>query len=132
MAKAVNEKEIHAAVGDEGFARLTANFYRRVKEDDLIGKMYPPDDWEGSEERLRDFLLFRFAANPAYLEKRGHPRLRGRHMPFRIGIAERERWMELMSTAAVEEIADENARAALLTFFAQVADFMRNVPDESR
>lgn len=128
----MNEEEIYSAVGDEGFTRLTANFYRRVKVDELIGKMYPADDWEGSEERLREFLLFRFAANPAYLEKRGHPRLRGRHMAFQIGVAERDRWMEIMGAAADEEIADEGARAALIAFFDQVADFMRNVPDELR
>ena len=132
MARAVNEKEIYTAVGADGFARLTANFYRRVKQDDLIGTMYPPDDWEGAQERLRDFLLFRFAADPAYLEKRGHPRLRGRHLPFRIGMAERDRWMDMMSAAADEEIEDEEARTALIAFLAQVADFMRNVPDEIR
>ncbi|MDB4618534.1 hypothetical protein OAG53_02545 [Akkermansiaceae bacterium] len=40
--------------------------------------------------------------------------------------------MEMMGKAAEEEISDENARAAMITFFAQVADFMRNVPDELR
>ncbi|MEN8695467.1 MAG: globin [Akkermansiaceae bacterium] len=132
MASRVTEEQIYTAIGDDGFTRLCANFYRQVKVDDLIGPMYPDNDWEGSEERLRDFLLFRFAANPTYLEKRGHPRLRGRHMPFRIGMAERDRWMEMMGKAVEEEISDENARAAMITFFAQVADFMRNVPDELR
>ncbi|MGC6426318.1 MAG: globin [Akkermansiaceae bacterium] len=132
MAGPVTEEEIHAAVGDEGFARLCANFYRQVKQDDLIGPMYPDDDWEGSEERLRDFLLFRFAANPSYLEKRGHPRLRARHMPFQIGRAERDRWIQMMGKAAEDEITDRGARLALMAFFTQVADFMRNMPDELR
>lgn len=128
----MTEEELHAVVGDDGFTRLCANFYRRAKVDDLIGPMYPDDDWEGSEERLREFLLFRFAANPSYLEKRGHPRLRARHLPFRIGIAERDRWLEMMGSAADEEISDEGARTTLMAFFSQVADFMRNVPDELR
>ena len=103
-----------------------AAFYRRVQEDDLIGPMYPPDDWAGAEARLAGFLCFRFHGNPAYIESRGHPRLRGRHLPFQIGEAERDRWMALMGAAMAEtEIAAE-ALGPLRAFFAQVADFMRN------
>ena len=48
----MNEAEIYRVVGEEGFEKLTASFYKRVKEDDLIGPMYPSDDWEGSEDIL--------------------------------------------------------------------------------
>jgi len=125
----MNEAEIYRVVGEEGFGRLTASFYKRVKEDDLIGPMYPSDDWEGSEERLREFLLFRFGADQSYLEKRGHPRLRGRHMPFRIGVAARDRWIELMGAAAEETIPDDEIRGSIMAFFSQVADFIRNQPE---
>ena len=125
----MNEAEIYRVVGEEGFGRLTASFYKRVKEDDLIGPMYPSDDWEGSEERLREFLLFRFGADQRYLEKRGHPRLRGRHMPFRIGVAERDRWIALMGAAAEETIPDDEIRGSVMAFFSQVADFIRNQPE---
>ncbi len=125
----MNEAEIYRVVGEEGFEKLTASFYKRVKEDDLIGPMYPSDDWEGSEERLREFLLFRFGADQSYLEKRGHPRLRGRHMPFRIGVAERDRWIELMGAAAEETIPDDEIRGSIMAFFKQVADFIRNQPE---
>ncbi|MDG2322129.1 MAG: globin, partial [Akkermansiaceae bacterium] len=60
----------------------------------------------------------------------GHPRLRARHMPFRIGIAERDRWLLLMGEAAKEVVADTGVRSALMEFFAQVADFLRNTPEE--
>ena len=53
-----------------------------------------------------------------YLEKRGHPRLRARHMPFRIGIAERDRWVLLMGEATEEVVADVGVRDALMEFFA--------------
>lgn len=125
----MNEAEIYRVVGEEGFGRLTASFYKRVKEDDLIGPMYPSDDWEGSEERLREFLLFRFGADQRYHEKRGHPRLRGRHMPFRIGVAARDRWIELMGAAAEETIPDDEIRGSIMAFFSQVADFIRNQPE---
>lgn len=126
----MNEELIYATLGENGFTRLTAEFYRRMRKDDLVGPMYPADDWEGSEERLRDFLLFRFGADQRYLVKRGHPRLRGRHMPFKIGIAERDRWMKLMGEAADEVIADDGIRESVMAFFAQVADFLRNQPEE--
>lgn len=125
----MNEAEIYRVVGEEGFEKLTASFYKRVKEDDLIGPMYPSNDWEGSEERLREFLLFRFGADQSYLEKRGHPRLRGRHMPFRIGVVERDRWIELMGAAAEETIPDDEIRGSIMAFFKQVADFIRNQPE---
>ena len=106
---------------------LIAAFYQHVRQDDLIGPMYPPDDWEGAEERLRDFLIYRFGGSDKYIQERGHPRLRMRHAPFRIGIAERDRWLELMNRA-MDEVAIEPAVAGpLKEFFSQVADFMRNV-----
>lgn len=126
----ITEELIFATLGEEGFGQLTKAFYRRVREDELIGPMYPDQDWAGAEERLREFLLFRFGAVTRYLEKRGHPRLRARHMPFRIGIAERDRWVLLMGEAAEEVVADVGVRGALMEFFAQVADFLRNIPEE--
>lgn len=126
----MTEELIFATQGEEGFGQLTKAFYRRVREDELIGPMYPDQDWVGAEERLREFLLFRFGAVTSYLEKRGHPRLRARHMPFRIGIAERDRWVLLMGEAIEEVVADAGVRDALMEFFAQVADFLRNTPEE--
>ncbi len=127
-----DESLIVREVDEAAFTDLAAAFYRRMKLDDLIGPMYPPDDWAGAEERFASFLRFRFHGHMAYIASRGHPRLRGRHLPFPIGLAERDRWMEIM-TAAVQEIGMPAVAAShLLAFFAQVADFMRNQPDEPR
>jgi hemoglobin len=122
----MTEAEVMAACGGDGIRRMVAAFYRRVRTDDLIGPMYPADDWEGSEERLAEFLLFRLGGSARYVEMRGHPRLRMRHVTFRIGEAERDRWLELMSEAMDETGVPANARGFLDPFFAQVADFMRN------
>jgi hemoglobin len=122
----MNEEEIWRGLGSEGLERIVAAFYRRVREDDLIGPMYPDGDWEGAERRLAGFLKFRIGGDEGYLQERGHPRLRMRHMPFAIGEAERDRWLELMGAAIEEEkIAPEYAEP-LMVFFAQVADFLRN------
>lgn len=120
------EETVAREMGREGISGMTAAFYRRVRADDLIGPMYPADDWEGSQERLRDFLCFRLLGDATYLEKRGHPRLRARHLPFTIGEAERDRWLELMEAAIDEAQVPPASRRVLLPFFAQVADFMRN------
>ena len=110
--------------------RMVAGFYRRVREDDLIGPMYPTDDWEGAESRLSDFLIYRFGGSDRYIRERGHPRLRMRHAPFKIGIAERDRWLELMNSAMEEAEVPGEFKLELTTFFSQVADFMRNDPEE--
>ena len=120
------EELVKRDMGREGLTEMVAGFYRRVREDDLIGPMYPEQDWEGSEERLLDFLCFRLLGESAYLLKRGHPRLRMRHGPFSIGVPERDRWLEMMESSMAEcDLADET-RKALGDFFAQIADFMQN------
>jgi hemoglobin len=124
-----DEQTVISQIGKDGIAAMVAAFYRRVRHDDLIGAMYPDDDWEGSEERLREFLWFRIAQDPTYILKRGHPRLRMRHVPFRIGAAERDRWIALMAAAMDETAVHGPAREWLDAFFYQIADFMRNQPE---
>ena len=122
----MNDTPAPAEFGETEITALVAAFYRRIRTDDLIGPMYPDDDWEGSEKRLRDFLIFRFGGSDRYIQERGHPRLRMRHAPFSIGIAERDRWLELMDEAMVETKVPGSVTLNLKTFFGQVADFMRN------
>ena len=62
----------------------------------------PPQDLADAEQRLRDFLVGRFGGPSRYIEARGHPRLRMRHMPFAITPAARQRWLELMARALEE------------------------------
>jgi hemoglobin len=113
-------------MGAERIAAMVAAFYRRVPGDGLLGPMYPADDLEGAEKRLRDFLVFRLGGPQTYLEERGHPRLRMRHLPFSIGAEERDRWLQLMDAAMDEAGVEPEHIAILRPFFAQIADFMRN------
>ncbi len=113
-------------VGEEGLAAMTAAFYRRVRTDDVLGPMYPEQDFEGAEKRLREFLQFRFLGKEDYIANRGHPRLRMRHFPFAIGEKEAARWVELMEAAMAECGVSGEARAVMSPFFAQVAEFLRN------
>lgn len=125
----MNEADVMAACGETGIRELVRAFYQRVRHDDLIGPLYPDGDWAAAERRLADFLMFRLGGSTVYLETRGHPKLRMRHITFRIGIAERDRWLELMTAAMEETGVPASARAFLEPFFAQVADFLRNQAD---
>ena len=122
----MDETDIYAAIGEEGFARLIAAFYRQVPGDDILGPMYPPDDLAGAETRLRDFLVGRFGGPMRYVEQRGHPRLRMRHAPFPVTPLARDRWMAIMNRALEEAALPAEATAVLREFFAQVATMMIN------
>jgi len=122
----MNESQIFPLIGEEGFARLVSAFYRQVFEDDILGPMYPKEDREGSERRLRDFLIYRFGGPQRYIEERGHPRLRARHSPFRVDQAARDRWMQLMGNALSEAAFSGEMEQFLRTFFEQMSTFMIN------
>lgn len=113
-------------IDEKVFQDLVAAFYQRVRTDELIGPMYPEDDWDGAEKRLRDFLIYRFGGSDRYIQERGHPRLRMRHIPFKIGIPERDRWLQLMAKAMQETNVPNSIKLELKVFFEQAADFMRN------
>ena len=122
----MDDQDVYGVIGEEGFQRLVAAFYRRIPGDDILGAMYPKHDLAGAEQRLRDFLIFRFGGPEHYLEKRGHPRLRMRHAPFAIGEAARDRWMQLMSAALDETKLPAEVDELLRPFFDSVATFMIN------
>lgn len=124
----MDEAQVYRAIGEEGFQRLVAAFYRQVPGDDILGPMYPPDDLAGAEQRLRDFLVGRFGGPPRYIQQRGHPRLRARHMPFAIEPAAAARWLELMDRALAEARLPAEAEAVLRPFFQMVAPTMVNRP----
>jgi hemoglobin len=122
----MNEEQVYELVGEEGFARLIHAFYAQVPGDPILGPMYPKDDLAGAEERLRDFLIGRFGGPQRYIERRGHPRLRMRHMPFTIDAAARNRWVTLMDRALEEAQLPDEVTALLREFFHGVATFMIN------
>ena len=122
----MTEEQIFEQVGEAGFARLVRAFYAQVPGDTVLGPMYPADDLAGAEERLRDFLIGRFGGPPRYIEQRGHPRLRMRHMPFTIDQSARDRWMQLMDRALDEAQLTPEATSLLREFFHAMATFMIN------
>ncbi len=127
----MDDSQIYATIGEDGFHRLVALFYRQVPADDILGPMYPKADLAAAEERLRDFLVGRFGGPTRYIEQRGHPRLRMRHAPFPIGPEARDRWMELMGKALDAAHLPPDVTAFLRDFFDAVATMMVNRGDET-
>lgn len=122
----MNDDQIYDLIGEDGFRRLIRAFYSQVPGDDILGPMYPAEDLAGAEQRLADFLIFRFGGPPRYIEERGHPRLRMRHLPFAIGRTARDRWVANMDRAFEEAQLPAEAAQVLRTFFAEIATFMIN------
>lgn len=82
---------------------------------------------ENARERLFWFLCGWLGGPQHYTERFGHPRLRARHLPFKIGIRERDQWLACMDRSMGEVGVDEKLRARLRDSFFQTADWMRNV-----
>ena len=126
---------LYEAVGGEPFfRRLVDVFYDGVAGDEVLVRLYPEaPDLTGARDRLRMFLVQYWGGPTTYADERGHPRLRLRHMPFRIGPEERDRWLEHMSRAieiATAELPDrgvaEAAAEALTRYVHPAAEQMRN------
>ena len=79
-----------------------------------------------AREKLKMFLTGWLGGPQHYTEQFGHPRLRMRHMPFSIGIAERDQWVACMDQAMQETAIDDALRTRLKESFMQTADWMRN------
>jgi hemoglobin len=122
----VTELDVYARIGEDGFSRLIQAFYAQVPHDPILGALYPKDDLAGAEERLRDFLIGRFGGPPRYIEQRGHPRLRMRHLPFAIDQAARDRWVLLMDRALDSTGLPDDVTELLREFFHNTATFMIN------
>lgn len=122
----VEEQDVYGAIGEEGFTRLIAAFYRRIPSDEVLGPMYRGRDLAAAERRLRDFLIFRFGGPEHYIDQRGHPRLRMRHVPFTINQAARDRWIELMHQALNEAQFPAEPAGVLSKFFDSTATFLIN------
>ena len=124
----LHEGNVYSRIGEEGFQRLVAAFYAQVPGDDILGAMYPKHDLAGAEQRLRDFLVGRFGGPRRYEEQRGHPRLRMRHLPFKLDQAARDRWVQLMDRALDQAALPEDATQVLRQFFHHMATFLMNAP----
>jgi len=115
-------------LGEEGVRRLVDRFYDlmdTLPEAAEVRAMHPRD-LRGSREKLFWFLSGWLGGPPLYVERKGHPRLRMRHLPFAVDDAARDQWMLCMNRALDEVVAEPDLRAFLARQLGRVADHMRN------
>lgn len=87
------------------------------------------DSLDNARQRLFWYLCGWLGGPQYYIERFGHPRLRARHLPFRIGVVERDQWLACMREAMDAIAVDPALRDALMPAFEQTADWMRNQPE---
>ena len=87
-----------------------------------------PGTLDGSRDKLNWFLCGWLGGPDLYVERFGHPRLRARHLPYAIGIPERDQWLACMRQAMTECAVDPALAARLAESFFNTADWMRNRP----
>ncbi len=118
-----------AVGGAETFRKIVSRFYELVREDEVLLPLYPPDELDDAEDRLRMFLEQYWGGPRTYSDQRGHPRLRMRHAPFRIGFIERDAWLRCMHTAVASidsATLDDEHRRELLAYLEMAAQSMVN------
>lgn len=119
----------YEAIGGEAVvARLCDRFYALMAETPQFAGILAmhPENLNESRDKLFMFLSGWLGGPDLFVEKFGHPRLRGRHMPFSIGLAERDQWVSCMALAMEQAGIEEGMRQQLLQSFFNTADFMRN------
>ena len=114
--------------GEAAVRKLVTRFYELMSE--LPGARdvlhMHPADLAGSREKLFEFLCGWLGGPQLYIERRGHPRLRMRHLPFAIDDAARDAWMACMQQALAECVSDELLRDQLRGAFQRMANHLRN------
>ncbi len=98
--EAVDPNSFYAQVGGrETFQKIVDVFYEQVAADEDFQAMYPEEDLEPAKRRLLMFLEQYWGGPRRYQTERGHPRLRMRHLPFRVDAAARDTWLRYMRKA---------------------------------
>ncbi|HKD98787.1 MAG TPA: globin [Micromonosporaceae bacterium] len=116
--------------GEPTFRKLVDAFYAGVADDPVLRPIYPEADLGPASERLRMFLEQYWGGPKTYSEQRGHPRLRMRHAPFRVGPRERDAWLAHMRAALTGLGLDPEHEATLWDYLERSAYFMVNTLDE--
>jgi hemoglobin len=126
----VTSDSFYDAVGGEPtFRKLVDTFYAGVADDSVLRPLYPEADLGPAADRLRMFLEQYWGGPNTYSQQRGHPRLRMRHAPFRVGPAERDAWLSHMRVAVDSLDLPSELHVQLWEYLERAAMFMVNTMD---
>lgn len=116
-------------IGGESMVHLLVNHFYNAMEslpDATHIRAMHAGDLSTAREKLFMFLSGWLGGPALYIEQYGHPRLRARHLPFKIGVAERDAWLHCMAIALQQTPMEDALRKQLWESFCNTADFMRN------
>jgi hemoglobin len=116
---------LYSRIGEKPIQDLAHHFYQQVALKPSLRALYP-EDLVGAERRLYLFLLQLLGGPVTYLEERGHPRLRMRHMQWQIDPSMRDHWMNAMLLAIDKVAFAQEDREALMEYFTHAANAMIN------
>lgn len=117
--------------GEPGIRALVDRFYdvMDVDQDVTVLRAVHGPSLDQARDKLFWYLCGYFGGPQLYIERFGHPRLRARHLPYSIGIKERDQWLLCMARA-MQDLGYSTERSdRLLEIFFGVADWMRNRDD---
>lgn len=114
--------------GHETFAKIIHVFYQGVAADPVLRAMYPEEDLGPAERRMLLFTEQYWGGPRTYLEERGHPRLRMRHMPFAVTPEARDRWLAAMRLGVDSVELSPLHRDTLWDYMERAAHSMVNAP----
>lgn len=108
------------------FEGIVSRFYEQVAGSDVLRPLYPEEDLGPAQDRLLMFLEQYWGGPRTYSDQRGHPRLRMRHAPFRIGPIERDAWLACMRVAVDGADLDDAHESRLWQYLQYAAASMVN------
>ena len=117
--------------GSATFEKIVEVFYREVALDPVLRPMYPEEDLGPAAERFSMVLIQYWGGPQTYGERRGHPRLRMRHMPFHVNPDARDRWLTHMRTALDEAQLSPMHDATFWDYLERAAHAMVNTLEPS-
>ena len=127
----MTDDSFYAAVGGHAtFQRIVDAFYEGVANDDVLRPMYPEEDLGPANERMVMFLEQYWGGPTTYSERRGHPRLRARHMPYKVNPLARDRWITHMTAAVRSVRLSPLHEAEMLDYVERAAHSMINTFDD--
>lgn len=129
MSEQIQKTVYELIGGQEGVRCLVDTFYDLMDLDQAYAgiRSMHPTDLTGSRDKLFMFLSGWMGGPDLFVQAFGHPKLRARHLPFEIGLSERDQWLNCMQEAMKKQGIEGFVFERLSQSFFTTADWMRNV-----
>lgn len=131
ISEPISGTPFQALGGESAVRELVDRFYDRMDIESRFAllRSLHPSSLDGSRAKLTWFLCGFLGGPNHYVERFGPPMLRARHLPFSIGVVERDQWLACMFASMEDVDVPTPLRQRLQQSFTATADWMRNRPE---